>query len=308
MEQPLVSVIIPTYSRPDNIVRAIESVLSQTYKNIETIVVDDNGLGTIYQIETEKVLKEYIVKGKITYLRHEVNKNGSAARNTGFRASHGEFVNFLDDDDFFQTDKIACQVSCLQDNKEYGAAYCKTEKYICKRWPVKKKVIIQGSFSKNGNILKEFLAGEAEFNTSSILFRRNVILYLNGFDESWRRHQDYELMVRFFRKEMIVCASEIPLVVYDNSVPRINTFSGSKRLKLEERFLSVFRNDLEKQKIYEKVAHKLYFGCVISSLSLCDKISLRKAVVETVKTGFFTPQELCCIMKIIIKIILNKLF
>ena len=125
MDKPLVSVIIPTYSRPEYIVRAIDSVLGQTYKNIEIIVVDDNGIGSCHQIETENVLKDYITQGKITYIRHKTNKNGSAARNTGFRASYGEYINFLDDDDYFLPTKIEKQIEILNSkNAEYGAVCC----------------------------------------------------------------------------------------------------------------------------------------------------------------------------------------
>ena len=95
----LVSVIIPTYSRPDFISRAIESVLNQTYKPIEIIVVDDNGRGTNNQILTEQVLTNFIRSNQIKYIVHEKNKNGSAARNTGAASSHGEYITFLDDDD-----------------------------------------------------------------------------------------------------------------------------------------------------------------------------------------------------------------
>ncbi len=78
----LVSVIIPTYQRPENLIRAIESVLTQTYKTIEIIVVDDNGKGTEWQLTTEKLLKDYVVEGKIQYICHKESLNGSAARNT----------------------------------------------------------------------------------------------------------------------------------------------------------------------------------------------------------------------------------
>ena len=105
-QNPIVSVIITTFARPDNLIRAIKSVLNQTYKPIEIIVVDDNGKGTPSQQETEKILREYICSGAIQYITHDMNKNGSAARNTGFRASMGEYVNFLDDDDEFAPTKI----------------------------------------------------------------------------------------------------------------------------------------------------------------------------------------------------------
>ena len=92
----LVSVIIPTYKRSDYLLQTIESVLSQTYPSIEIIIVDDNGLGNKFQVETQKKLQKYIVERKIIYIPHEVNKNGAAARNTGFRASKGEYINFLE--------------------------------------------------------------------------------------------------------------------------------------------------------------------------------------------------------------------
>ena len=106
MDQPLVSVIIPTYKRSDFLCTTIDSVLAQTYPNIEIIVVDDNGLGTTFQQATEKRLLPYIRMKQINYICHEVNKNGSAARNTGFRASHCEYINFLDDDDELLLEKI----------------------------------------------------------------------------------------------------------------------------------------------------------------------------------------------------------
>ena len=117
----LVSIVIPTFARPDNLVRAIESVLNQTYKPIEIIVVDDNGRGTLYQVETENVLKPYIYKNQIKYLTHEINKNGSAARNTGFRVSKGDYVCYLDDDDVFAPTKIEKQVARLEKDKEFDA-------------------------------------------------------------------------------------------------------------------------------------------------------------------------------------------
>ena len=74
MDNPLVSIIIPSYARPTNLVRAIESVLAQTYAPIEIIVVDDNGVNTPFQEETEKLLSPYISDRKITYLKHETRE------------------------------------------------------------------------------------------------------------------------------------------------------------------------------------------------------------------------------------------
>ena len=100
----LVSVVIPTYKRPELLLRTIKSVLNQTYPEIEIIVVDDNGKGTTAQKQSEAIIRS--LKGNITYLIHDINKGGSAARNTGWKASKGLYITFLDDDDEISEKKI----------------------------------------------------------------------------------------------------------------------------------------------------------------------------------------------------------
>ena len=97
----LVSIIIPTYKRANYLERAIESVIRQSYRNIEIIVVDDNDSGSKYREENIKIMSKYEGCKNIKYLKHRKNKNGAAARNTGIAAAAGEYLTFLDDDDFF---------------------------------------------------------------------------------------------------------------------------------------------------------------------------------------------------------------
>ena len=106
-----VSVIIPTYKGSDNIERAVKSVLNQTYQPTEVIVVDDNGIGTEAQTETEKIIEQFKGLDNFKYIPHDMNKNGAAARNTGISASSGEYLCFLDDDDEYLPHKVESQVS-----------------------------------------------------------------------------------------------------------------------------------------------------------------------------------------------------
>ena len=122
--KPLVSVIIPTYKSCDTLCRAIQSVLNQTYDNIEVIVVDDNNPNTPERAATEELMLRYKTESEVHYIKHEFNKNGSAARNTGFRHSSGEYLCFLDDDDYFLKDKLQLQVEYMQSNPQYDANYC----------------------------------------------------------------------------------------------------------------------------------------------------------------------------------------
>ena len=120
-----VTIVIPTYKRPNQICRAVDSALNQTYSNIEIIVVDDNGEGSPFEIETEKKLQNYVLDNKITYLKNKKNSGGSFSRNQGLFHSKGEYITFLDDDDEISEKKIEEQVKCLEEKgDDYSCCYC----------------------------------------------------------------------------------------------------------------------------------------------------------------------------------------
>lgn len=109
----LVTAVIPTYKRPNQLKRAIDSCLSQTYSNIEIIVVDDNSPETEYRETTEKVRHLYNNNKKVKYIQHDKNRNGSAARNTGLANAIGKHITFVDDDDILYQEKLSKQVAIL---------------------------------------------------------------------------------------------------------------------------------------------------------------------------------------------------
>lgn len=185
-----VSVIIPTFNGDEHLIRAIESVLNQTYTNIEVIVVDDNGLGTPAQLHTEKAIEPFVSDERFKYLKHEVNRNGSAARNTGFSASRGEYICFLDDDDYFLNEKIELQVRALKKAPaNVGLMYCGL------RVVYPGRTVDRHPHSK-GNICTELLKRKLEICSSTLMIRRTEFEKIGGFDESFKRHQDWEMLVR----------------------------------------------------------------------------------------------------------------
>ena len=116
---PMVSVIIPAYNRSHLVTRAIQSVLNQTYKDFEVIVVDDGSTD-----DTKEAIANFHNE-KIRYLRHEKNKGGSAARNTGIKAARGEYIAFLDSDDEWVPEKLEKQIQKIkQSPKKVGVIYC----------------------------------------------------------------------------------------------------------------------------------------------------------------------------------------
>ena len=281
----LVSVIIPTYSRPEFICRAIDSVLEQTYPNIEIIVVDDNGRGTDNQLLTQQTLYRYISQNKISYIVHDYNKNGSAARNTGLKASQGVYVNFLDDDDILFPQKIEHQVSVLKKTSDdVGAAYCNYE-----LWSKGRNGKIRKNVTKNyleGRFLREYLLGNCSFNTSSILFKKKAVLFIDGFDESFKRHQDYELMVRFFRHFEIVLTEKAPLLIYDASNKRINIPNSENDFVIKKKFLLNFQNDFDRMGIKEEIEREFWLRCLIDALREKKYRIAKDAYCAAGKNGF----------------------
>lgn len=186
---PLVSILIPTYNRPDYCKSALESALCQSYRNIEIIVGDDSS-----NDETEKMMGPYLEKyNHITYLKNKASKNmqpGAVAR--GYRnhckilhASKGKYINYLNDDDIFHKDKISKMMQCFFDypNVSIVTSY---------RQPIDKNGkeipnILEHTFDTNtimlGNTVgKELLKSLSNFigEPTTVLLRRQDIDYNLG--------------------------------------------------------------------------------------------------------------------------------
>ena len=108
-QAPFVSVIIPAYNGPEALGRAITSVLQQTYKNFELIIVDDHSADPV-----ETAVRSF-ADGRIVYLRHAENKGAAAARNTGMRQARGVLLAFLDSDDQFLPGRLEAQVKAFRE-------------------------------------------------------------------------------------------------------------------------------------------------------------------------------------------------
>lgn len=222
-ENPLVSVVIPTYKRPDMLGRAIDSVLNQTYENLEIIVVDDNDENSEYREETEEFMDKYTDVDKLVYLKHKENKNGSAARNTGIRNARGKYIAFLDDDDKWLSKKIEKQILKIKKAPEnYKAIYCG---YIFNSAGNKYFANESGDLTKN--ILKR------KINTcagSTLLIEKNVFNKDNigFFDETFNRHQDLEFLLRYFTRYKILTIKRPLAIISGHHPPRAKDYEITK--------------------------------------------------------------------------------
>ncbi len=199
-----VSVIIPTYGGGDSLKRTINSVLVQSYSNFEVIVVDDNGLGTENQKRTDTIMKEFEWNSKVNYICHKKNLNGSAARNTGARYAKGEYIAFLDDDDEYLPNYIEDQLKVIASlTEEYALTYCSFEKKKAG------KTVSVVHAKESGWLMYKIMTHRFEIPTTSWLMRKSAFESIGGFDESFKRHQDWEFIARLAFKYKIMANDRI---------------------------------------------------------------------------------------------------
>jgi glycosyltransferase involved in cell wall biosynthesis len=186
LECPLVSVIIPCYKQAHFLPEAIGSALSQTHRKMEIVVVDDGSPDN-----TAEVAARY---PEVRCVRQE-NRGLGGARNTGFRASKGDYVLFLDADDRLTPNAVAAHLSCFAQHPEAGFVAGDIDNIVLDgsylaspRWPLLK-----------GNVYEDLLKVNHVANTIAVMFRRSAFEQLGGFKMDYSPSEDVELLLRAAR-------------------------------------------------------------------------------------------------------------
>lgn len=236
---PLVSVVIPTFNRAALLVKALHSVRQQTYPNLEIIVVDDASTD-----DTATAVQK-IDDLRVHYIRHEVNRGGSAARNTGIRAATGEFIAFLDDDDEWEPSKTEIQIKMLE---AYDAVLCTSN-------------LIPGGLrryrGRTAVTLDDLRRGEFTSGGTGVLMARAVVLKKTIFDENLPRYQDWDLFIRLAH----VCR----IGYVNDALVRYN--SGAHE-RITNRMLNLSASELE-QRLRMVQKHREFFGPIWFNRHMC---------------------------------------
>ena len=179
-----VSVVIPTFNRAQKVVRAISSVLSQTFTDVEIIVVDDGSTDG-----TKKEVAQF--DDLVTYVAHSSNLGVSAARNTGIKGSGAPLIAFLDSDDHWFPEKLAAQACFFDEHPE--AVACQTEELWIRNGrrvnPMKKHLKPSGDIFEPS--LKLCLV-----SPSAVMLKRSLLDEVGFFDEDLPVCEDYDLWLR----------------------------------------------------------------------------------------------------------------
>lgn len=222
MEKPLVSVIIPAYNCMATISRAIDSALNQKVP-VEVIVINDRSPDAL-----DEVMEQYRENPALSYVKNEENLGAAKTRNKAVAMARGEFVAFLDADDYWAEEKLSKQLDAL--NKS-GAVLCCTARELMdpegrctgRVIPVKQEITYQELLKHNS------------INCSSVLIRTDVAREFPMHHED--SHEDYIMWLEVLRKYKIACGVNEPLLKYRLS----STGKSGSKLKSAKMTFMVYR-------------------------------------------------------------------
>lgn len=221
IENPLVTIVIPTYKRLKQLARAINSVYNQTYNNIEIIIVNDDPNSDI-----ERFID---LKKNVEVINHKQNQGPSGARNSGIYKAKGKYIAFLDDDDYFLKTKIEKLVNSMESlNNEWIGIYS---------WNIREKSRKVLKSNAEGDLSIPLLKCNLDLaGGSSLLLKLDIVRSIGEFNKSYQVHEDWEFILRICKKGKIKLFKE-PLFVVGISDHHQSTISPENFLNLKLKFL-----------------------------------------------------------------------
>ncbi len=219
-DRPLVSVVIPTYNRTHQTIAAIESVLAQTYTNVEVIVVDDGSEGGSGQV-VERFIAQKTNEGQRVLFFSQPNQGASVARNTGIAKAAGDYIAFLDSDDAWLPEKLEMQLNALEQcGAECGV--CFTDARL-----VNESGLDASSFQAHKKRYQQIIGIDqgattslahsfSGFWVSSLLVRSDIVRKIGGFSTDISFVEDRDL---HFRLSLVTSVAYVnkPLIRTDRN-------------------------------------------------------------------------------------------
>jgi glycosyltransferase involved in cell wall biosynthesis len=266
MSSNTVSVIIPTHNRRNELIRAIDSARAQSCPPIQIIVVDDKSDFSVNSF----LLEHY--GNSIQVISNEINLGPAKSRNVGARAAQGEYLAFLDSDDYWHPEKLEKQLAVFTANKDAGLVYC--DQWITsvdgRQLESKKRLI-------DKQLWEHLSHGWIAPNPSTLVFKRSVFMQLGGFDPQLRSSEDHDLWIRIARARIPVACCPDRLSFFSMDSP--SRLSCNDRIRLDgiRPFLSKWRSQIIEsygRKHYKRFqadyVNKVAFPLVIDAIKKLD--------------------------------------
>lgn len=287
-----VSIIVPTYKRSEFLERAIDSVLNQTYSNIEVIIVDDNNPNSEYRLETEERMKKYSNHTNIIYIKNSKNLGGALARNEGIFKASGDYITFLDDDDIYLPNKISDQLEFMIENGlDMSFTDVRIHNMDDRLIDYREHNYIK-SFD-NEELLKQHLMHHLT-PTATYMFKSEAINKIGGFDDV-KMGQEFMLMLKAIQSGMTIGYIPISYVIqYIHDGERISV--GQNKIKGEIELFNLKKKYFKKLNFRQKQYIRFRHHAVMMVAG--KRSNMPKVVVEHfVKAIFSSPLD--CILETI---------
>jgi len=275
----MISVVIPTHNRADLLERAVKSVLNQTYKEFEIIVVSDGSSdNTDEVVERLKDNDE-----RIKYISYHPGKGGNVARNTGIEEANYDYIAFLDDDDEWLPEKLQKQIDLMYHDEKIGLVY--TGAHIIY---VNEKVEYNSISREAGDLSRRIMINNCIGTTSTVLLRKSVLQKSGKFDVELSALQDFDLWIRVCQHTNVGVVSE-PMINYYN-------YLGKKQVSaVTKKYIDAFTyiNEKYKAQLINLNERELREKQIAENLLLANKAMrnneaklARQYLLKIMKSGF----------------------
>lgn len=211
MKSPRVSVIVPTYNRAPQLKRALESVIAQTYRELEIIVVDNGSTDNTKEVVSD--LRDQ----RVCYYRYTVRKNASAARNAGASIASGTYLAFLDSDDVWEPHHLEVSLRLLYENPH--AKGCMGAFRVLSGRRVRRRPATD--YSPGINMAEYILSFGGDARTSTFVVHSDAFANVL-FDENLEKHQDWDFAIRFQTAYEWTWRSEPTVGIYVDGTDRMS--------------------------------------------------------------------------------------
>ena len=202
-QDPLISVVVPVYNTEKYLKKCLQSVADQTFKNFECIIVIDGSPDNSISIA-----EEFSQKDKRFFVQQKENGGLASARNLGMKKAKGEFISFLDSDDYWNPEKLERQIHILQKNSSVDLVF--SHCYVKEN---EKPLYLYGAKPFSGNPLELLHTNNVIGSGSSVIIRRKIFESIGGFNESLKSFEDLEYWFRIAINKFRFQDSSTPDVV-----------------------------------------------------------------------------------------------
>ncbi|WEL24026.1 glycosyltransferase family 2 protein [Candidatus Nanohalovita haloferacivicina] len=274
------SVVVPTYQRTDELVRALDSIKSQTYRDFELLVIDDNPEKE-YREKVREIVEEFREQASFSVkLLINSDKQGvSSARNLGIENSEGEYIAFLDDDDWWKPEKLERELDAFENN-EYDAVYSAIEMY--------RDGEVKDIVRKRGEIgLEDILEKDMIGSPSKVTVTKKYLERIDGFDEDIPSGEDWDLWIRLIKEGCTFGYIDEPLVRYqqeNNSKSSQMDIATEGREKITEKYSELL------DQAGSKVKAQHHLNRAKKQYTLGDNEGVRRHLSKTLKNNLLEPE------------------